>query len=366
MNKTLDNYFEKKFDNNIDKKRVAIYCVSKDGYSVAEKIREKDYSEADLFVSERVESSLLLKNTEKKNIVVVKEKISKALEGIFDKYDLHIFIAATGAVVRLISGKFKTKDVDPAVLSIDDKGTFVVSLLSGHLGNANEECTKIAESIGAIPVVTTASDVSGKIAVDTLAQKLKSNLESLENTKRVTALMVNGERVRLMLPEDLIVTDKEKNVAGAIVVSNRKKLDIAKIIPKNLFLGIGCKRGVTKEHIITKLKEVMNDKNLEMSAINMVASAWVKSDEIGLIEAMKELQLPIKFFEKEEIERVEHLIDERSEYVKKTIGVYGVSEPCAYLASSGVGKFLVKKVKLDGMTLSIFEEDLSYYNDDEV
>lgn len=346
----------------VGKKRVAIYCVSKDGFGVATKIREKVYNEADLFITERVKSSLLLQNLDEDNVVVVKEKISKALEGIFDKYDLHVFIAATGAVVRLISGKFKTKDVDPAVLSIDDRGTFVVSLLSGHLGNANEECIKIADSIGSIPVVTTASDVSGKLAVDTLSQKLKSNLDSLETAKKVTALMVNGERVRLMLPEDLIVTDKEKNVSGAIVVSNRKNLDVTKIIPKNLFLGIGCKRGVTKDHIITKLKEVMDEKNLEMSAINIVASAWVKSDEIGLIEAMKELKLPIKFFEKEEIEKVEYLIDERSEYVKKTIGVYGVSEPCAYLASSGVGKFIVKKAKLDGMTLSIFEEDLSYYN----
>ena len=73
---------------------------------------------------------------------------------------------------------------------------------------------------------------------------------------------------------------------------------------------------------------------------------------------MSELSIPIKFFDKEEILKYENLIEEKSEFVKKTIGVYGISEPCAFIASSGKGKFLVKKMKLDGMTLSIFEDDL--------
>ena len=102
----------------------------------------------------------------------------------------------------------------------------------------------------------------------------------------------------------------------------------------------------------------MEKQNLELSAIKMAGSAWVKSDEIGLIEAMEELGIPIKFFDKEEILKVEDLVEERSEFVKNHIGVYGVSEPCAFLASSGKGAFLAKKIKLDGMTLSIFEEDL--------
>ena len=102
----------------------------------------------------------------------------------------------------------------------------------------------------------------------------------------------------------------------------------------------------------------MDKQNLELSAIKMAASAWVKSDEIGLIEAMEELRIPIKFFDKEEILKVENLVEERSEFVKNQIGVYGVSEPCAYLASSRKGSFLVKKVKLEGGTISIFEEQM--------
>ena len=335
--------------------RTAIYCVSKNGYKTCLKVKENVYNNLHIYVSGRVANLLNLENENNENLIVINERVPILLEKTFNKYDLHIFVAATGAVVRIIEGKFKSKDTDPAVITIDDHANFVISLLSGHLGGANEECKKIANGIGAIPVITTASDVGGKIAVDTLSQKIKAKLNDLDGAKRVTSLIVNGENVSLHLPKNIV--NHDENSAGAIIVSNRKNIEISKIIPQNIFIGIGCKRGVSKEHIIEKLKYAMDKQNLELSAIKMAASAWVKSDEIGLIDAMEELGIPIKFFDKEEILKVEDLVEERSEFVKKHIGVYGVSEPCAFLASSGKGAFLAKKIKLDGMTLSIFEED---------
>ena len=340
--------------------RTAIYCVSKNGYETCLKIKENVYDNLHIYVSGRVANLLNLETENVENLFVINERVPILLEKTFNKYDLHIFVAATGAVVRIIDGKFKSKDTDPAVITVDDHANFVISLLSGHLGGANEECRKIAQGIGAIPVITTASDVGGKIAVDMLSQKIKAKLEDLDGAKRVTSLIVNGEKVSLHLPKNIVNYDE--NSAGAIIVSNRKNIEISKIIPQNIFIGIGCKRGVSKEHIIEKLKYAFDKQNLELSAIKMAASAWVKSDETGLLGAMEKLGIPIKFFEKDEILKVEDLIEEKSEYVKKTIGVYGVSEPCAFLASSGKGKFLVKKMKLDGMTLSIFEEDLEVEN----
>ena len=336
--------------------RTAIYCVSKTGYKTCLKIKENVYNDLHIYVSGRVANLLNLENENIENLFIINERVPILLEKTFNKYDLHIFVAATGAVVRIIEGKFKSKDTDPAVITVDDHANFVISLLSGHLGGANKECEKIAHGIGAIPVITTASDVGGKIAVDTLSQKIKAKLNDLDGAKRVTSLIVNGENVSLHLPKNIV--NHDENSAGAIIVSNRKNIEISKIIPQNIFIGIGCKRGVSKEHIIEKLKYAMDKQNLELSAIKMAASAWVKSDETGLLEAMKELDIPIKFFEKEEILKLEDLIEEKSEYVKKTIGVYGVSEPCAFLASSGKGAFLAKKIKLDGMTLSIFEEKI--------
>ena len=336
--------------------RTAVYCVSKNGYETCLKIRNNVYKNLHIYVSQRVTNMLNLESENVENLFVINERVPILLEKTFDKYDLHIFVAALGAVVRIIEGKFKSKDTDPAVITVDDHVNFVISLLSGHLGGANEECKKIANGIGAIPVITTASDVGGKIAVDTLSQKIKAKLESLEDAKRVTSLIVNGENVSIHLPKNIVENDK--NCAGAIIVSNRKNIEISKIIPKNIILGIGCKRNTPKEKIIEKISYVMKTQNLEMSSIKRSASAWVKSDEIGLLEAMEELSIPIEFFEKEEILKVENLVEERSEFVKNQIGVYGVSEPCAYLASSKRGSFLVKKVKLEGVTISIFEEEM--------
>ena len=336
--------------------RTAIYCVSKTGYKTCLKIKENVYNNLHIYVSGRVANLLNLENKDIENLFIINERVPILLEKTFNEYDLHIFVAATGAVVRIIDGKFRSKDTDPAVITVDDHANFVISLLSGHLGGANEECERIADGIGAIPVITTASDVGGKIAVDIFSQKIKAKLEDLEGAKRVTSLIVNGEKVSLHLPKNIVTHDE--NSAGAIVISNRKNIEISKIIPQNIFIGIGCKRGTAKEHIVEKLKYAMDKQNLELSSIKMAASAWVKSDETGLLEAMEELGIPIKFFDKEEILKYENLIEEKSEFVKKTIGVYGISEPCAFMASSGKGKFLVKKMKLDGMTLSIFEDDL--------
>ena len=278
--------------------RTAIYCVSKNGYETCLKIKENVYNDLHIYVSERVANLLNLESENNKNLFVINERMPILLEKTFNEYDLHIFVAATGAVVRIIDGKFKSKDTDPAVITVDDHANFVISLLSGHLGGANEECKKIADGIGAIPVITTASDVGGKIAVDMLSQKIKAKLEDLDGAKKVTSLIVNGENVSLHLPKNIVSHDE--NSAGAIIVSNRKNIEISKIVPQNIFIGIGCRRGVSKEHIIQKLKYAMEKWNLELSAIKMVASAWVKSDEIGLLEAMEELRIPIKFFGKED------------------------------------------------------------------
>ena len=128
--------------------KTAIYSVSKDGYKLAQKIRKNVYNDSHIYVSGRVYTILNLANedtSQMKNVTEITTRIPEALNTTFSQYDVHIFIAATGAVVRMIEGKFKSKDTDPAVITIDDHANFVVSLLSGHLGGANEECRKIAQ-----------------------------------------------------------------------------------------------------------------------------------------------------------------------------------------------------------------------------
>lgn len=329
--------------------KTAVYCVSKNALILAEKIRTNKRYNSDIYISKRISDG-----KQSKSYIIMEETLKDTVNKTFDEYDIHIFIMATGIVVRVISDFIKTKDVDPAVLVTDEQGNFVISLLSGHLGGANEECSYLSEVLESIPVITTASDVSGKIAVDTLSQKLNAKLDNLESAKRVTALIVNGEKVRLFLPEN--ISSKSDLVSGAVIISNKKNIEITKVIPKNIILGIGCKRNTSKESIITAIKDALDKYNLELKSVKAVASAWVKKDEEGLLEACDELDKRIIFFSKEEILELEGIIQEESDFVKSQIGVSAVSEPCAYLASMKDGDFIAKKLIYNGITISIYEE----------
>lgn len=281
------------------------------------------------------------------------ENFTSELERNFNNYDGHIFIMATGIVVRKIAGLIKSKDIDPAVVVIDEGGHFAISLLSGHLGGANELAETVAHKLSLLPVITTSSDVTGKIAVDTLAQKLNGELESLEKAKNVTALIVDGKEVELKLPKNVKL--ESQNPEGVIIVSNREKLESVRIYPKNLIIGIGCKRDTPTEHIMQGIKQAMEKNNLSMKSIKKLATVDIKADEKGLLECSEILGKELVIISREDIKKVEDQF-EGSEFVRKQIGVSAVSEPCALLASNGKGKFLEKKYIYDGMTVSIYEE----------
>lgn len=283
------------------------------------------------------------------------ENFTEELERAFNRYDGHIFIMATGIVIRKISPLIKSKDVDPAVVVVDEGMNFVISLLSGHLGGANDLAQKLHEAIGLVPIITTSSDVTGKIAVDTLSQKLSCRLESLEKAKNITSLIVDGKNVQLSLPKNIC----DENPEGVIVVSNREDLEIIHLYPENLVIGIGSRRGIEKEKVYEFLMEILKKHNLSPKSIKHFATVDLKADEEGIVETAKKFDKELKIVTREEILTVENMF-QGSEFVKKEIGVRAVSEPCAYLTSSKDGKFIEIKAKKDGMTISIYEERFIY------
>ncbi|MGL5051676.1 MAG: cobalt-precorrin 5A hydrolase [Fusobacteriaceae bacterium] len=285
----------------------------------------------------------------------VMDNFTEVLEKKFQKYDAHIFIMATGIVVRKISSLIKSKDIDPAVLVIDENMSFAISLLSGHLGGANDLAQLLKNELGLVPIITTSSDVTGKIAVDTLAQKLKCNLDSLEAAKNVTALIVDGKNVELKLPQNITVENPE----GVILVSNKEKIESVQLYPQNLILGIGSRRGVNSSDVIQFLKEVLKKHNLSYKSIKHFATVDLKADEVGIIETARYFKKELKIVSRADILEVENMFV-GSDFVKKEIGVKAVSEPCSYLTSNKDGKFLEMKAKKDGITISIYEERILY------
>ncbi|WP_297489470.1 cobalt-precorrin 5A hydrolase [uncultured Cetobacterium sp.] len=321
--------------------KLAIWTVTRGAGLAGNKILEK-ISNTTLFTLKKfnIDNSIQMEN------------FTKTLNENFNEFQGHIFIMATGIVVRKISILIKSKDIDPAVVVLDEGLNFVISLLSGHLGGANELAENLGEKLNMTPIITTSSDVTGKIAVDTLGQKLKSNLESLEKAKNVTSLIVDGKEVELILPKNINSTGK---VEGVIINSNREKIEIVQLYPENLVIGLGARKDIPYEIVKEILEETFKKNNLSLKSIKHFATVDIKAKEKAFLQLSEEFQKKLIIVSRKDILEIEEQF-EGSDFVKKTIGVRAVSEPCALLTSTGKGIFIEKKIKYKGVTLSIYEE----------
>ena len=270
---------------------------------------------------------------------------------------------ATGIVVRTIAPFIQHKMLDPAVVVLDEMGTYAISLLSGHLGGANEVTNRVAKLVGATAVITTASDLHGKMAIDMFAKNNGLIIDNLTHAKEVTALLLNGKCIDqrnetlLHLPT---VYDHDNEADAVVLVTHRKDIQplkpTVKLIPKNLVLGIGCRRDTSSTAIIEFIRQQLTELNIDCRALLKIASVDVKSNEPGILKTALRLKLPVVFINRDEIKTVEsHFCG--SSFVKQTIGVSAVCEPVAFLAGGSKGRFLLHKTASNGITLAIFEKD---------
>lgn len=322
---------------------VAIFALTKQAIKKALEIKEH-FENSKIYV---------LKKFTQENCISMERGFLETVKKSFNEDKLLVFIMASGIVVRTISKFLKAKDKDPAVLLCDERGKFVISLLSGHLGGANDFAKNLSEKISAVPIITTASDVSGTIALDTLASYLKAELESLETAKNLTSLIVNGNKISINLPKNIGIN--QKNSEGIVLISNKKKIEFSQIIPQNIIIGVGCRRGISRERVINAVYSLVNEYNLHIKSIKCFATVDIKKDELGILECANYFNRKLKIISREDIKEVENQFS-ASDFVKKTIGVSSVAEPCAYLGSNKRGLLLSNKRTFNGITLAIWEE----------
>ena len=281
---------------------------------------------------------------------------------LFDRHKTLVYIMATGIVVRSIALHLVDKTVDPAVVVLDEKGQFAISLLSGHLGGANAVASEIAGTMGATAVITTASDVQGMPSVDMIAQKHQLIIDSMHDAKILTAMTVNGQKVGwrndslLNLP--CYYPCDEIDAEGLVVVSNRtdlaEKVLSAQLIPQNITVGVGCRRGISGQQIIDFVTEQLQLNSISEMSIRQLASIDIKSDEQGVLDAAAHFGVPAVFVETTEIEKIEQDFSS-SAFVKSQVGVSGVCEPAAFIAGGRTGEFISRKKSKEGITVAIFE-----------
>ena len=258
------------------------------------------------------------------------ERLRNVVDNTFAKFDALIFISAAGIAVRMIAPYIVNKLTDPAVIVIDELGRNVISLLSGHVGGANELTIRIAEAINAQPIITTATDVENKIAIDAFTSKIGVKPEPKDAIKLINTAILNGEPV--------------------FVTAGDTKL---RLTPLKLILGIGCKRGTSKIEIAAAVDETCRRIGQSIQRIDLIASAEVKRNEPGLIEFAKSINREIKFFSSATLNRTITKYNlEESEFVKQTIGAGNVCEAAA-LSCVDKGKFALTKTKFAKVTIAL-------------
>ena len=260
---------------------------------------------------------------------------------------LMVFIGATGIAIRSIAPYIRSKTKDPAVISIDEQGKFVIPLLSGHIGGANGLAAGIAAFLKAVPVITTATDVNDLFAVDECA----SNLVDCKKVGVKSEFPIRGP-----LPKGLVLA--EGGPVG-LAISLRKSVqpfvETVVLRPRILHLGIGCRRGTPKDNIEELVIQELKKLKVTMSVVKGIASIDVKKDEEGLLSFAEENAFPIRFYSAEELNAVEGDFTP-SAFVAKTVGVDNVCERAAVLDSGG-GKLLLRKTGRNGVTLAIAAEE---------
>lgn len=340
----------------------AIITLTRGGMELGLKLLE-EYKDSVLFINKKF-------NVEGCRIRQIDKGIKYLTKEIFHEYKCLIFIMAAGIVVRSIAPILQHKAKDPAIIVIDERGQNVISLLSGHLGRANEITVDIAKKLKSNPVITTASDVTDSIAVDTLAIKLNLDIEKLGEATKITAHIVNGEKVgiigrdklNIQLPNNITVLKKNEDIGalkGLIIITNEKEIpydeiDTVVLRPRNLVIGIGCRKRKSKEEIIKAIKASLDKINKSQLSIKHLATIDVKKDEIGIIEAANYYEVPLRIVERHDVQKIEQDF-ETSSFVKKTIGVGAVAEPAAFLTSNE-GRVVLGKTKYNGITIAIVEE----------
>jgi cobalt-precorrin 5A hydrolase len=338
---------------------IAIWVVTPNGLALAEKILS-DLSAAQLFVSSKLETGQPCKQF---------GRLSAAVAENFTSYAGHVFITATGIAVRMIAPHLEDKTRDPAVVVLDEQGRHAVSLVSGHIGGANALAKTIAGLTGARPVITTATDVSGVPAIDTLAVEKSLVIENPPLIKRINMAFIRKQRVRMYDPANLIAgtipassLDSVSHPADlwdaaslpGVCVSDEIVAvpdNVLVLRPRSLAAGIGCNRNTTKEEIAALFKETLVQNNLSINSVKSIASIDIKNGEPGLLALGEALNIPLVFFKKEELNAARG-IENPSATVATHTGAQSVCEAAAILATSQ-GSLIVPKRKSKNATVAI-------------
>jgi cobalt-precorrin 5A hydrolase/precorrin-3B C17-methyltransferase len=292
-------------------------------------------------------------------------KPKEALAAAWNEGDALVLFLAAGAAVRLLAPLLKDKRRDPGVVCVDDAGRFAVALVGGHAGGANELAERVADALGAVAVVTTASDSLHVPALDSLGEKLGFKVEEGSDLAAVGAALISGEKVQLMSERRWPIGPLPENVASVQASTSLGELEGPSILitdqllpdaprpsvvyrPPSLVVGVGCSRGASAAEILGLLESALREAGLSQKSVASLSSIDVKSDEAGLLEAAQALSVPLSFYTAEKLAAVE--VPNPSPVVAGAVGTPSVAEAAVLAAGA---QLLLEKRKSRNATVAI-------------
>ena len=342
-----------------DSPRYAIVAVTNNAKNLGLELKEKLGIDCPVYTTVKIADS---------RTVPIEGRVIEGLRKVFQEVDVLICIMAIGAVVRGIAPVIKDKTTDPAVIVMDEKANHVISLLSGHLGGANQVTLKIAELLDSNPVITTATDTQNVVALDNIAKEVNGWREELRHLVKVfNSYLANKDCVYFYQEKSWVsdlrgLTVIEENQIQEVLAnkspfiwltSQAVEVDeevVALIHPKPYVLGVGAKKDLPPSTFMESFRAFCEQEGISSSEIAKIASIDVKKNEQAILALAQDLDCPFVTYSKEELQVVADKYPQ-SEFVKKTVGVGSVALASADLASKG--NVLTQRFAQNGATFAL-------------
>lgn len=273
----------------------------------------------------------------------------------FQRAEGLIFVGAAGIAVRSIAPCVQHKSKDPAVLVLDEKGQFVIPILSGHLGGANDLSRQVATLIHAIPVITTATDVNHIFSVDQWARRQRLKVVNPEKIVIISSKLLAGQPVTWWsrweiegtCPTNLVWAQREQ---AEIVIDWYHPTQLALwLSPQKIQAGMGCRKGTKKDVLKKVLQQVITDHGLVLDCVERICSIDLKAEEQGLLELCQEMEVPFETYSSQTLSKVEGKFT-ASPFVQTVTGIDNVCERAAMMNGDNL---LVHKYAENGVTVAL-------------
>ncbi|MEG0370883.1 MAG: cobalamin biosynthesis protein [Clostridium sp.] len=284
--------------------------------------------------------------------------IKKWMGDMFYKADHLVFIGACGIAIRLIAPYVSDKTKDPGVISLDENGENIISLLSGHIGGANRLAKKISDITGGRAIISTGTDINNKFSVDEFASINNLYIDDMKIAKDISSNILENKQIAILsdfpiispVPKDLRIRDTG-DIGICISVYNKKPYQSTlSLIPKIVSIGIGCRRDIHMDIIEEFVLDTLDNNNISILSIKNICSIDIKSNEVGIIDFAKKYNLDFLTFTGNELKSLSGEFT-ASEFVNSITGVDNVCERAAIMGSGG--DIILKKTSKCGVTLAI-------------